>query len=607
MGTDDLRIAAERPWPDGRRRRTALGEAFEAVLGDPWAPGPFGFPDALDRDEREQEPGAAYQALLTTGFVEWTVPSGHGGRAVDVDETFLLARLLARRDGTLAVCALATTVGFMPIWAAGTPEQRTAYGARLLAGERFGFGLSERRHGSDVLANETVARPRGGDWEVHGQKQGIGNAAYARWLTVVARTGDRAGPASLSVLVVDRDDPRAPSAVHHDRTWRLQGLRGFALGDLTIEGAVVSPEALIGGEGRGLETILRSTQIARSLITALPLGGADTSLRTAMDFAAWRTLFGTSLREAPYTRAQLAECFARLIYAESANSAAIRGLQAFPDQAAILSSAVKYVVPQRIATVMDLLTDVLGARHYDREHPRTATHAKAVRDGRVAHFADGNAVVNLKVIAAVLGTALPPDRALLDSGPPSRSLIDVAAPEVVLPPFEPARQAIAPRDAGLAVAALADAARRLVVVRDGGGRLGALADRALQDVDRLWERGRAAGVRAAQAQAQARSGAGSESAASVRRLRTAELASGLVVAGCAAASWAASPTAFGAPEPTLAVLVLGLALEAGTEDSLDDQVHEETFQVLDGLHRAGRLFSTLPVVLAPVEQAPPWT
>lgn len=605
MTADALRTAARGPWPDGRHRRLALGKALEAELGDPWASGHFGFRAALDRDEREQEPSEAYKALLGTGFVAWTVPSDHGGQAVDVDETFLLARLLARRDATLAVAALATTVGFMPIWVAGTPEQRAKYGSRVLAGERFGFALSEREHGSDVLANETMAtQDVTGGWVVRGAKQGIGNAAFARWFTVVARTGSRPGPASLSVIVVDADDPRSPGAVRHDRTWRLQGLRGFALGDLTFDGATAPAEAVVGGEGRGLETIMRSTQVARSLITAIPLGGADASLRSAMDFASWRTLFGAPLRDAPYTRAQLAECFARLIYVESANTVAIRGLQALPDQAAVLSSAVKYTVPRRAAEILDVLTDVLGARHYDRDHPRLGTHAKNVRDVRVAHFADGNAVVNLKVVAASLATLLPTDEDLLSAHRSAAEvLVDIAAPTAPLPPFEPDQQAITPRDAGVAAAALASAAQRLDQLRSDGGRIGELAGRALEDIAIIWENGREARRRTAEG----RSRTAHAPTAALQQLRLAEVGCTVVLAGCAAAAWEAAPRSLGDSEGTLAVFVLGVALEAGTADTLDHDVHEAAFSVLDALHRGRCLFSTLPVELAPDDQAPPWT
>ncbi|MFD2338792.1 acyl-CoA dehydrogenase family protein [Clavibacter michiganensis subsp. tessellarius] len=171
-------------------------------------------------------------------------------------------------------------------------------------------------------------------------------------------------------------------------------------------------------EGHGLETVLRSGQVARALVTALPLGGADTSLRLALDFASWRRIFGRTVAESPYSRRQLAECFAQLLFAESANTTAIRGIQAFPGHASILSSAVKYRIPRQLAALQDVLTDVLGARHFDRDAPRAWPHAKAVRDGRVAHFADGNGVVNLKVVAAALDRVLPADVRMADVADP---------------------------------------------------------------------------------------------------------------------------------------------------------------------------------------------
>jgi len=614
--------------PDGRLRRLALGRAFESAMGDPWGEGAFGFPAARIRDETEREASAEHAELLATGFVRWTVPASAGGEAVDVDETFLLARLLSRRDQTLAVTAMATTVGYLPVWVGGTDAQRAELGARVLAGDRVGFALSERAHGSDVLANETVATRVPGGWRVDGSKEGIGNAEHARFFTCVARTGSRPGPGSMSILLVDRARSGAADAVRDERTWRMTGLRGFALGDVSFHDARVADDGLVAPEGHGLETLLRAGQVARALITALPLGGTDTSLRLALDFARRRRIFGGRVSDNPYTRRQLAECFARLILAESGNTAAIRGIQSFPGQAVVLSSAVKYAIPRQLTAIQDTLTDVLGARHFDREHTRSSPHAKAVRDGRVAHFADGNAVVVLKAVAAALDRVLPGDHAITDAGdPPTDPWVDpsadardalarVADLSATLPRFQPQRQTIAAQGPDVATAALAGAARRLAALaadpaedaddaddaHDDGPGLPALARRASADLARIWERGRAARARHARALA----AEGPRYLASAGPLRTAELGCAIVMAGCATAAWSGNPTALGTARETLAVLALGLALDAGTADDVDPAVVELVARVAERLHDEGRLFSYLPVELAPEAEDPSW-
>ncbi|KDP90797.1 acyl-CoA dehydrogenase, partial [Clavibacter michiganensis] len=463
---------------------------------------------------------------------------------------------------------------------------------------------------------------RGGGWSVTGSKEGIGNAEHARFFTCVARTGSRPGPGSMSILLVDRDRAGAADAVRDARTWRMTGLRGFALGDVSFHDARVPDGALVAPEGHGLETLLRSGQVARALITALPLGGTDTSLRLALDFARRRRIFGGRVSDNPYTRRQLAECFARLILAESGNTAAIRGIQAFPGQAVVLSSAVKHAIPRRLTAIQDTLTDVIGARHFDREHPRFTPHAKAVRDGRVAHFADGNAVVVLKAVAAALDRVLPGDHAITDPGDPSAdptadardALARVADLSAELPAFHPQRQTIAPQGADVATAALAGAARRLAALAavaadpvegdsdTAGPALSALARRASDDLARIWERGRAARARHAQALA----AEGPRYLASAGPLRTAELGCGIVMAGCAAAAWSGNPTALGSERDTLAVLALGLALDAGTADDVDPGVVELVARVAERLHDEGRLFSYLPVELAPEAEEPSW-
>lgn len=116
---------------------------------------------------------------------------------MDVQDGFNLYRLVARRDPTAATAMVLTSLSYMPVWVAGTPEQRQHFADVIRGGGKLAWGLSERRHGSDVLANDTTARRTEGGWLLDGEKWTIGNATVADVVMVFARTSDKGDPAAI--------------------------------------------------------------------------------------------------------------------------------------------------------------------------------------------------------------------------------------------------------------------------------------------------------------------------------------------------------------------------------------------------------------------------
>lgn len=81
------------------------------------------------------------------------------------------------------------------------------------------------------------------------------------------------GTRGYSLLLVDKDllaegsHTCLPAAKTH-------GIRGADISGIAFDGAVVPASALIGEEGEGIETVLRSLQITRTICAALSVGAA---------------------------------------------------------------------------------------------------------------------------------------------------------------------------------------------------------------------------------------------------------------------------------------------------------------------------------------------
>ncbi|MER8183903.1 acyl-CoA dehydrogenase family protein [Kitasatospora sp. NPDC094015] len=380
----------------------SLAAELEDYLGDPHDPASrMPYERILDHDEREEYPYGFVNLLQRWGVHEYNIPEAQGGRAGDVETGFNLLRLIARRDPTTATALIITSLAFLPAWIAGTEEQKQYLSDAMRQGSRYAWGLSERNHGSDVLSNELSAEKVPGGYLLTGEKWLIGNARVSDGLSVFARTKESGGPAGYSIFLLEKR--RTPAgAVEELPNERLHGLRALDMSGIRLDRVFVPDSARIGAEGAGLEIALQTSQVARTLIGSIALSAVDTALRITLDFTERRVIFGRTVSEIPYSRRQLAECFADLMIADAVSLGAVRSLQLVPEQTSVWSSVAKYYVPTVLESTMSQLNVVLGARFYLRAEPHYGIHQKMLRDMLVANFADGNTVVNLKNLALQL-------------------------------------------------------------------------------------------------------------------------------------------------------------------------------------------------------------
>ncbi|MBL1102097.1 acyl-CoA dehydrogenase family protein [Streptomyces coffeae] len=442
---------------------TALAVRLEQYLGDPHDPASrVPFAQVLDHDERGRYPYEFLSLLRRWGVPAYSLPAEQGGKAGNVETSICLMRLVARRDPSTAIGLSLTSLGFMPAWILGTEQQKCSLIADITCGGAVSWGLSERAHGSDLVANEVVAEKVEGGYALTGEKWPIGNATVADKIIVFARTARHGGPAAYSLFILDKWQTGADT-IEDMPCENLYGVRAANLSGIRMNKAFVPESALIGGEGQGLEIAIKTSLTARVVLLHLALSAVDTSLRLAMDFAERRVLLGDTIIDVPYTRRQLAEAFADLMVADAMVLGAARSLQVVPEQVSVWSSVAKYLVPTLLQKTMAQLTVVLGARTFMRDHPHYGMHQKMLRDILLTDVTDGNTVVNLRNLGHQLGRLL--DRANASEAATREAAAERAATlfgmDRELPVFEPVKQELFSRGSDDAVLAAPAGLRRL--------------------------------------------------------------------------------------------------------------------------------------------------
>ena len=375
----------------GRHGPYAVAEDFDRRLGDPADPGPGLLVRALRRARprrgvpRRDLPGArrGRRARLLR-------PGGDGGSARDYEELYQVIRAVARRDLTVAIGHVKTYLGAVSAWVGAEHAQAKRLADEVIAGTVVSWGLTERDHGSDLLAGDVVAVPVDGGFRITGEKWLINNATRGRIVCVLARTDPAGGPRGFSLLLVDK---AKTGEYEHLPAVRTVGIRGTDISGIRLDDVVVGADALIGEPGGGFEIVLKGLQLTRVLCTSLSLGAADQALRIATRFTLEHRMYDRRLIDLPQARRTLAEAYADVLVADVVGLVASRHPRADRrDERRLRRDQVLRAV--RRGELIRELGQVLGARAFLAETYRDGMFAKIERDHRIVGIFDGNTLVN---------------------------------------------------------------------------------------------------------------------------------------------------------------------------------------------------------------------
>lgn len=376
-------------------------ESLEQRLGDPFAPdNVFSFGNAVALDEREEYPEKACQLLDDLKVYDHYIPSPLGGQLKSFEEFIAVLRVIARRDLTVAIAHGKTYLGAVATWVGGSGEQRRRLVEIIKSGAQVALALTERSHGSDLLASETEAERVVEGYSLSGEKWLINNATRGRVLTVFAKTGNRSDPRGFSLFLVEKNDHAGYKTLPKIKT---HGIRGADISGISFDRLRLPEDACIGRIGAGLEIMLKAFQLTRTVIPGLSLGAADTALRVTLDFALTRKLYGDSVFAIPHARRLLCDAFVDLLICECVSIASARSIHVEPEQMSVRSAISKFFVPTTVEKILKSLSVVMGARQYLRQEHCHGVFQKIYRDNGILSLFDGSTAVNLHAIGTQLG------------------------------------------------------------------------------------------------------------------------------------------------------------------------------------------------------------
>jgi alkylation response protein AidB-like acyl-CoA dehydrogenase len=238
-------------------------------------------PYAAEVDEKGEFPQAAYDALRAADFHAPHVPEEYGGAGADALATVIVIEEVARACASSSLIPAVNKLGTMPLLLAGSPEIKQRYLPPVARGEAmFSYCLSEPEAGSDAAALRTRADRDGDGYVLNGVKRWITNAGVSDFYTVFAVTTPGVGARGISAFVVEKSD----AGVSFGAPEKKLGIKGSPTREVYLDNVRLGADRMIGAEGTGFATAMRTLDHTRVTIAAQAVGIAQGALDAAATY-----------------------------------------------------------------------------------------------------------------------------------------------------------------------------------------------------------------------------------------------------------------------------------------------------------------------------------
>jgi alkylation response protein AidB-like acyl-CoA dehydrogenase len=358
-------------------------------------------PRAAEIDEKAEFPWDVHDALVAAELHAVHVPEEYDGVGADAIASAIVIEEVARACAASSLIPAVNKLGTMGLLLSGGEDLKKAYLPRLAAGEgMFSYCLSEPEAGSDAAGMKTRAVRDGDSYVLNGTKRWITNAGVSKFYTVMAVTDPDKGANGISAFIVEKDD----AGVSFGAPEKKLGIKGSPTAEVYFDNVRVPADRMIGDEGTGFKTALKTLDHTRLTIGAQALGIAQGAVDYCTRYVQERKQFGKAIAEfqgVSFILADMAmktEAARALIYQAAAMSERLESNLTF------MSAAAKCFASD---AAMEVTTDgvqLLGGYGYTRDFPLE----RMMRDAKITQIYEGTNQILRMVMSRSLLKANPP-------------------------------------------------------------------------------------------------------------------------------------------------------------------------------------------------------
>lgn len=357
-------------------------------------------PRAAELDETAAFPAHSLELFAENGVLTPLLPEEYGG----VGTSFLMFSMILEAIGkgcaSSALLLIAQADGMLPILHGGSAEQKDKYLTRLGGDSRSltALAATEPAAGSDVLSMRTRAVRRGDRYIVNGQKCFITNGSVADFFVLYAYTDPDQKARGLSAFIVEKGSP----GLVYGKNENKMGMRGSINSELFFEDMEVPAENLIGAEGSGFLSLVKTLSMSRLFCASQAVGIAQGALDEAVTYARQRVQFGKPIAALSPIQFMVADMAAAV---ESARLLTYHAASLFDEEkdrdAETTAALAKFLASDTAMKVTTDAVQILGGYGYMKDYPVE----RMMRDAKLTQIYTGtNQIMRLVAGRSILGT-----------------------------------------------------------------------------------------------------------------------------------------------------------------------------------------------------------
>jgi alkylation response protein AidB-like acyl-CoA dehydrogenase len=348
-------------------------------------------PVAAEYDQSEKFPWDIMKIIAQSDLFGVYIEEKYGGMGGGILELCIVTEEFSKGCAGIAICYSASALGTYPIILAGNDQQKQKYLPSIAKGEKLAaFGLTEPAAGSDASALQTTAVKKGDHYIINGLKHFITNGGDADIYTIVAMTDKSRGARGASLFVVEKGTPGFTFGKKEDK----MGIRASSTSELIFNDCKIPAENLIGREGMGFISAMRTFDMSRPGIGAQAVGIAQGALDEAIKYAKQRKQFDKPISSFQGIQWMLADMATSTEAARALVYASAREVGAGVKDVGMHSAMAKMYASDVAMKVTTDAVQICGGYGYMKEYPVE----KYMRDAKITQIYEGTNQIQRNII-----------------------------------------------------------------------------------------------------------------------------------------------------------------------------------------------------------------
>ncbi|THA26092.1 acyl-CoA dehydrogenase [Streptomyces sp. RKND-216] len=350
-------------------------------------------PFATAVDEEARFPQEALDALVANDLHAVHVPEAYGGAGADALATVIVIEEVARACASSSLIPAVNKLGSLPVILSGSEELKKRYMTPLAKGDAmFSYCLSEPDAGSDAGGMKTRAVRDGDHYVLNGVKRWITNAGVSEFYTVMAVTdAEKKTRGGISAFVIEKND----EGVSFGAPEKKLGIKGSPTREVYLDNVRVPADRMIGDEGTGFATAMKTLDHTRITIAAQALGIAQGALDYAKGYVRERKQFGKPIGDFQGVQFMLADMAMKLEAARQLTYAAAAKSERVDADLTFFGAAAKCYASDAAMEITTDAVQLLGGYGYTRDYPLE----RMMRDAKITQIYEGTNQVQRIVMA----------------------------------------------------------------------------------------------------------------------------------------------------------------------------------------------------------------